>query len=119
MSGMATREDGSELSEVSGAPGRATARADRLDRLVTTLTHRRRLLADAARGEALREALAHTSRESGLALWIVTTTGRVLAGDAPLDPSHVDAITVEALSAQRLPVVAVPQPAPAAGSPVA
>jgi PucR C-terminal helix-turn-helix domain len=86
-----------------------TAHSDRVERLATTLSERRRLLADMARGQALSQAVAHTSRESRLSLWVLTTTGRLVASDAdPLPPAHLDAIAATAVTSARLPAVVNP-----------
>jgi hypothetical protein len=83
-----------------------TAHSDRVERLATTLSERRRVLADAARGQALSQAVLHTARESGLSLWVLTTTGRLVASDAdPLPATHLDAITATAVTSARLPAV--------------
>jgi PucR-like helix-turn-helix protein len=83
-----------------------TAHSDRVERLATTLSERRRVLADAARGQALSQAVLHTARESGLSLWVLTTTGRLVASDAdPLPATHLDAIAATAVTSARLPAV--------------
>ena len=83
-----------------------TTHSDRVERLATTLSERRRVLADAARGQALSQAVLHTARESGLSLWVLTTTGRLVASDAdPLPATHLDAIAATAVTSARLPAV--------------
>jgi hypothetical protein len=86
-----------------------TTRADRVARLAKTLRQQRRLLADAARGHALQEAVEHAAAEAGLSLWVLTTTGRtVAASSGGLPVEHLDAITATAVAATRLPAVASP-----------
>jgi sugar diacid utilization regulator len=84
-----------------------TTRADRVARLAKTLRQQRRLLADAARGQALQEAIDYAAAESGLKLWVLTTTGRLLAtSSGALAVEQLDAITTAAVAAARLPAAA-------------
>ncbi|MFI1913447.1 PucR family transcriptional regulator [Nocardia sp. NPDC020380] len=74
---------------------RVQSRADR----------QRRLLASVAAGRSVGELLTEVAAEQDISAWLVTATGRVIAGTAPLSEDEIDRIVTTAVTAPRLPAV--------------
>ncbi|WP_306362673.1 PucR family transcriptional regulator [Nocardia sp. CC227C] len=66
----------------------------------------RRLLAEAAGGADIGDLMADVAAEHGFSTWLLTATGAVVAGTAPLCADEIDRILPTALTAPRLPAVA-------------
>lgn len=79
--------------------------AARGDRLASSLSRQRDLLAAVAAGLGLDQVAARTGAATGRACHVLTATGRVVAGGEPLDASVLDRIVTTFLSAARLPAV--------------
>jgi DNA-binding PucR family transcriptional regulator len=84
--------------------------AARGDRLALTLGRQRRLLSAVAGGLGLDELAAEVSAATGVAIRVLSATGRaVVAGPVPLTGDDLDAAVTTFLTADRLPAV-VPGP---------
>ncbi|TQM45938.1 PucR family transcriptional regulator [Pseudonocardia cypriaca] len=84
--------------------------AARGDRLALTLGRQRRLLSAVAGGLGLDELTAEVSAATGVAIRVLSATGRaVVAGPVPLTGDDLDAAVTTFLTADRLPAV-VPGP---------
>jgi DNA-binding PucR family transcriptional regulator len=80
--------------------------AARGDRLALTLGRQRRLLSAVAGGLGLDELAAEVSVATGVAIRVLSATGRaVVAGPAPLTDDELDAAVTTFLTADRLPAV--------------
>ena len=80
--------------------------AARGDRLALTLGRQRRLLSAVAGGLGLDELAAEVSAATGVAIRVLSATGRsVVAGPAPLTGDDLDAAVTTFLTADRLPAV--------------
>ncbi|QYN32159.1 PucR family transcriptional regulator ligand-binding domain-containing protein [Pseudonocardia sp. DSM 110487] len=80
--------------------------AARGDRLAHTLGRQRRLLSAVAGGLGLDELAAEVSAATGVAIRVLSATGRaVVAGPAPLTGDDLDAAVTTFLTADRLPAV--------------
>jgi DNA-binding PucR family transcriptional regulator len=80
--------------------------AARGDRLALTLGRQRRLLSAVAGGLGLDELAAEVSAATGVAIRVLSATGRsVVAGPAPLAGDDLDAAVTTFLTADRLPAV--------------
>ncbi|TWF81122.1 DNA-binding PucR family transcriptional regulator [Pseudonocardia hierapolitana] len=89
--------------------------AARGDRLALTLGRQRRLLSAVAGGLGLDELAAEVSASTGVAIRVLSATGRaVVAGPAPLTGDDLDAAVTAFLTADRLPAV-VPGTVPGPG----
>jgi DNA-binding PucR family transcriptional regulator len=80
--------------------------AARGDRLAHTLGRQRRLLSAVAGGLGLDELAAEVSAATGVAIRVLSATGRaVVSGPAPLTGDELDAAVTTFLTADRLPAV--------------
>ena len=80
--------------------------AARGDRLALTLGRQRRLLSAVAGGLGLDELAAEVSAATGVAIRVLSATGRaVVAGPVPLTGDDLDAAVATFLTADRLPAV--------------
>jgi DNA-binding PucR family transcriptional regulator len=80
--------------------------AARGDRLALTLGRQRRLLSAVAGGLGLDELAAEVSASTGVAIRVLSATGRaVVPGPAPLTGDDLDAAVTTFLTADRLPAV--------------
>jgi DNA-binding PucR family transcriptional regulator len=80
--------------------------AARGDRLALTLSRQRRLLSAVAGGLGLDELAAEVSAATGVAIRVLSATGRaVVAGPTPLTGDDLDAAVTTFLTADRLPAV--------------
>jgi DNA-binding PucR family transcriptional regulator len=80
--------------------------AARGDRLALTLGRQRRLLSAVAGGLGLDELAAEVSAATGVAIRVLSATGRaVVAGPSPLGDADLDAAVRTFLTADRLPAV--------------
>ncbi|MBF6486373.1 PucR family transcriptional regulator [Nocardia otitidiscaviarum] len=66
----------------------------------------RRLMSEAAGGTDIGDLLADVAAEHGFSTWLLTATGAVVAGTAPLRDDEIDRILSTALTAPRLPAIA-------------
>ncbi|WP_306357194.1 MULTISPECIES: PucR family transcriptional regulator [unclassified Nocardia] len=66
----------------------------------------RRLMSEAAGGADIGDLLAEVAAEHGFSAWLLTATGAVVAGTAPLRDDEMDRILPTALTAPRLPAIA-------------
>ncbi|WP_459957096.1 helix-turn-helix domain-containing protein [Nocardia sp. IFM 10818] len=65
----------------------------------------RRLLAAVAAGTSIADLIGDIAAEQDISIWLVTATGRIVAGTAPLSEEELDRIVTTALTAPRLPAV--------------
>jgi hypothetical protein len=80
------------------------AAQDRVSRLTASLVRHRQLLAEVAQGQALDDLAHRFARETGLACWVVSATGRhIVEGAGPLPKSDLDRVTRAAMTAESLP----------------
>ncbi len=78
--------------------------AERAAGLSTVLGRRRRLISSVAEGAGLTEVFAVTRKELGRACWVLTPTGRVVAGSAEdLGEETARLLAERFLTAERLP----------------
>ena len=77
--------------------------SQRASGLAALLGRQRGLVAAMARGARLADLLPSIARELGVSCWVLSTTGRVLAGTGPLQDTAVDRLTSVFLRADRLP----------------
>ncbi|QLY30125.1 helix-turn-helix domain-containing protein [Nocardia huaxiensis] len=77
----------------------------RWQRVQSGLDRQRRLLAAVAAGADIAELLTEVAAEQEVSAWILTATGRVVAGTAPLSELDIDRIVTTALTAPMLPAV--------------
>ncbi|MBF6182810.1 helix-turn-helix domain-containing protein [Nocardia otitidiscaviarum] len=66
----------------------------------------RRLMSEAAGGADIGDLLAEVAVEHGFSAWLLTATGAIVAGTAPLSDDEIDRILPTALTAPRMPAVA-------------
>ncbi|MBL1078400.1 helix-turn-helix domain-containing protein [Nocardia sp. 2] len=78
---------------------------ERWQRVRSGLERQRRLLAAFAAGADLPGLLADIAVEQEISAWILTSTGRVLAGTQPLSEAEIDRLVTAAVTAPRLPTV--------------
>ncbi|MFB8008762.1 PucR family transcriptional regulator [Nocardia sp. NPDC056000] len=74
-------------------------------RVQSRVDRQRRLLAAVAGGSDIGDLIADIALEQEVAAWVVTATGRVIAGTAPISEDDLDRIVATALTAPRLPAV--------------
>ncbi|MFF2552129.1 PucR family transcriptional regulator [Nocardia sp. NPDC058058] len=74
-------------------------------RVQSRVDRQRRLLAAVAGGSDIADLIADIALEQEIAAWVVTATGRVIAGTAPISEAELDRIVATALTAPRLPAV--------------
>ncbi|MFC9997837.1 helix-turn-helix domain-containing protein [Nocardia sp. NPDC127526] len=67
----------------------------------------RRLLAAVAAGASITDLIADIAAEQDISLWLVTATGRIVAGTTSLSEEELDRIISTALTAPRLPAVTI------------
>ncbi|MEU0539252.1 PucR family transcriptional regulator ligand-binding domain-containing protein [Nocardia sp. NPDC005978] len=77
----------------------------RWGRVRSDAEQQRRLLAAVAGGSDIGELLADVAAAQRISAWLVTATGRVVAGTAPLTEDELDPVVATALGAPRLPAV--------------
>ncbi|WP_067544428.1 PucR family transcriptional regulator [Nocardia crassostreae] len=77
----------------------------RWQRVQSRVDRQRRLMAAVAAGSGIGDLLADISSEQDVPAWLVTATGRVIAGSGPLSDEDLDRIIATALGAPRLPAV--------------
>ncbi|MGV9412138.1 helix-turn-helix domain-containing protein [Nocardia sp. NPDC003693] len=77
----------------------------RWGRVRSDAEQQRRLLAAVAGGSDVGELLADVAAAQRISAWLVTATGRVVAGTAPLTDDELDPVVATALCAPRLPAV--------------
>ncbi|WP_169815647.1 PucR family transcriptional regulator [Nocardia inohanensis] len=81
------------------------AAESRWRRMQSTADRQRRMLAAVAAGRDIAEILVDIAAEQDISAWLVTATGTVIAGTAPLSDADLDRIVVTAVTAPRLPAV--------------
>jgi hypothetical protein len=81
--------------------------AQRASGLVTLLGRHRGLVAAMAAGARLADLLPAVAADLGVRCWVLSATGRLIAGTAPLPPAAGAAIARELVGADRLPHRAV------------
>ncbi|WP_297627531.1 helix-turn-helix domain-containing protein [Nocardia sp.] len=74
-------------------------------RVQSRVDRQRRLLAAVAGGSSVGDLIADIAVEQEISAWLVTATGHVIAGTAPLTEADRDRIVATALTAPRLPAV--------------
>ncbi|WP_309230942.1 PucR family transcriptional regulator [Nocardia sp. SYP-A9097] len=74
-------------------------------RVQSRVDRQRRLLAAMAGGSSVGDLIADMALEQDVSAWVVTATGRVIAGTAPISEDELDRIVGTALTAPRLPAV--------------
>jgi hypothetical protein len=77
--------------------------AERASGLAALLGRQRGLVAAVAGGAPLAELVPLAATELGVPSWVLTVTGRLLAGSAALDPETLPALARAFLAADRLP----------------
>ncbi|WP_330182530.1 PucR family transcriptional regulator [Nocardia sp. NBC_01503] len=74
-------------------------------RVQSRVDRQRRLLAAVADGSSVGDLIAEIALEQEISAWLVSSTGRVIAGTAPISEDELDRIVATALTAPRLPAV--------------
>lgn len=74
-------------------------------RVQSRVERQRGLLSAVAGGSTIGELIADIAAEQEISAWLITATGRIVAGTAPLSEDELDRMVATAVSAPRLPAV--------------
>lgn len=107
----ACRRQGLPLIEIPGEVSFGTVSevvtrrlaAERTAGLATVLGRRRRLISSIAEGAGLEQVLRLTQEELGQGCWVLSATGRVVAGPRNMPDGLPERLAAEFLTAERLP----------------
>ncbi|WP_267888409.1 PucR family transcriptional regulator [Nocardia yamanashiensis] len=81
------------------------AAEQRWQRVQSRADRQRRMLAAVAAGKTIDDILAEIAAEQDISAWLITATGSVIAGTAPLSDADLNHAVITAATAPRLPAV--------------